>query len=336
MRIVGMMIVGGGEAERYLDRSLHELKRLCDTAVICCNHADEKTLKMVMASGFHWYEDDREWGIDQPRIKQDCLEIVGRYQPDWVVAIDADEVFDPDFDRASLERLANERGVVGWYVYVVNLWDSETQYRMDISFWNIRLFKYPLDPENRRWEDKSLHCGLAPKFIYHRGSYAPVILLHKGLMDKRNRQRKVERYKRYDPESKFKAKDYYQTLAWEGKPDPFELAVVRKAVQDDVAKIKRPNKEHKAMAISKSKKYFIVQREDGETIDLPEEHYEATMKRHPQWVLVREIVPGQRSEAQAAPVVAPVIPDPLECSLCGFIGKNDKSLGAHKTKAHGV
>jgi len=31
----------------------------------------------------------------------------------------------------------------------------------------------------------------------------------------------------------------------------------------------------------------------------------------------------------------PVVEDPLECPLCGFIAKNEKSLRMHKLKKHG-
>ena len=35
MRIVGQLVCGQGEADRYLEDTLKEFKRLCDDVVIC-------------------------------------------------------------------------------------------------------------------------------------------------------------------------------------------------------------------------------------------------------------------------------------------------------------
>ena len=42
-----------------------------------------------------------------------------------------------------------------------------------------------------KFEEKALHCGLAPKIAYQYGNYAPFILKHYGLKDKEDRERKV-------------------------------------------------------------------------------------------------------------------------------------------------
>lgn len=223
MRIIGMMVVGNGEADRYLEGSLKELKRLCDDAVIVGNNTDSKTEKLIKKYGFWFYKDNREWGKEQPNIKTDLLKKVGRLRPDWIVALDADEVFAPEFTRAEAERLG-ARDEIAWYFLVVNLYNDSGHFAHDIGiqrFWNIRFYKY-LPEYGLEFQKKKLHCGLAPPIAYKYGWHAPYYLEHYGLMKKEDRLRKAERYRVYDPNAKFKDKSYYEDLVKDLKPIPFD------------------------------------------------------------------------------------------------------------------
>lgn len=223
MKIVGMMVVGPGEADRYLENSLKELARLCDDAVIALNNADEKTVAMVKSYGFWYYTNEQEWGKHQPDIKTDLLKRVGRLLPDWVIAIDSDEIFPPEFTRKEAERLAMGKEVA-YHFFVVNLYNDPEHFAHSAGiqrFWNIRFFKY-LPQYGLEYQHKALHCGLAPPIMYQYGGYAPYYLEHYGLMKKEDREKKVQRYKKYDPNHKFKNGVYYEELAQELKAHVFD------------------------------------------------------------------------------------------------------------------
>jgi hypothetical protein len=216
MRIVGIMVCGPGEADRYLEKSLLEFKRLCDDAIIVTNNADEKTKQLIKSYEYTTYEDNREWGISQPSIKSTLLERAGESKPDWIIALDSDEVFAPDFTREEAERLASGTEIA-YNFLVVNLYNDEQHFAHSTGiqrFWNIRFYKY-LPEYGLQFLKKNLHCGLAPPIAYKYGWHAPYYLLHYGLMKKEDRERKVERYKKYDPEKKFKSGNYYNELAEE-------------------------------------------------------------------------------------------------------------------------
>lgn len=106
-KIVGMMVVGPGEGDRWLKQVLEQRKELVDDMVICGNNTDEKTEEIIKESGFWFYRDDREWGVHQPSIKNSLLERVGKLKPDWIITSDADELYDSKFTREQAERLAD-------------------------------------------------------------------------------------------------------------------------------------------------------------------------------------------------------------------------------------
>ena len=212
-----------GPNEKYAKNTLEEFKRLCDETIICTNNADEETISLIKSYGFWTYEDNREWGISQPLIKTDLLARAGKLRPDWIIALDADEKFAPEFTRERAEHLASG-DEVAWYFLVVNLYNDTEHFAHGAGiqrFWNIRFFKY-LPERGLVYQRKNLHCGLAPPFAYAYGWHAPYYLEHKGLMAKEDRLRKAERYRKYDPTARFKDKVYYEELVKDLKMIPFD------------------------------------------------------------------------------------------------------------------
>ena len=218
-----MAVVGAGEANRYLVNTLNEFRRLCDDVVIATNNADDKTKILIKKYDFWQYEDNREWGIYQPDIKTDLLKRVGGLKPDWIIPLDADEVFAPEFTREEAEKLM-QMEEIAWYFMIVNLYNDEEHFAHDIGiqrFWNIRFFKY-LPEYGLQYQHKSLHCGLAPPIAYKYGWHAPFYIKHYGLMKSEDREMKAQRYDQYDPNAKFKGREYYNDLRRELDPHKFE------------------------------------------------------------------------------------------------------------------
>jgi len=230
MKIVGMGVAGPNE--KYIEQTLKEFKRLCDDVIIATNNADTKTKKLIKKYGFWQYEDNREWGIHQPEIKGDLLRKAGGLKPDWIVALDMDEIFAPEFTRAEAERLAGGKEIA-YYFLVVNLYNDPEHFYHGAGiqrFWNVRYFKYL--PDNTKYQNKRLHCGLAPPIYYHRGWHAPFYLEHYGLMLKDDRLRKAERYAKYDAGARFKSKVYYDDLTKDLEPIVFNREGLLKKLRE--------------------------------------------------------------------------------------------------------
>lgn len=242
MRIIGIGVIGPNE--KYLENTLKEFKRLCDDVLLVTNNADDKTKELIDSYGFKRYEDNREWGIDQPNIKTDLLTKAGELNPDWIIALDADEVFAPEFTREEAERLASG-DEIAYYFMVVNLYKDKDHFAHSTGiqrFWNIRFYKY-LPEFGLQFQRKNVHCGLAPPIAYKYGWYAPYYLEHYGLMLKQDRDRRIQRYAKYDPTRRFKAGTYYDELGMELKAYEFDrkglLGKLREARETQPRKMPR-------------------------------------------------------------------------------------------------
>ena len=211
-----------GPNEKYLENTLKEFGRLCDDTILATNNADKKTKDLIKKYGFWMYEDNREWGISQPDIKTDLLRRVGKLNPDWIIALDMDEKFAPEFTRAEAEKLADSKEIA-FHFLLVNLYNDPEHFYHGVGiqrFWNVRYFKYLSG--HTQYLHKALHCGLAPPIHYSWGWYAPFYVEHYGLMTKEDRMRKAERYKKYDPNAKLKSRVYYDDLVADYTPMKFD------------------------------------------------------------------------------------------------------------------
>lgn len=270
MFIAGYGICGRGESRRYLRQTLDEFKRLCDHTIILLNNAGKEEKNLIASYGFDTVEDNREWGTNQHKIKRDFIENhVANLAPDLTVCLDMDEAF-VNVERDDLERLDPRDA---YYVYVVNLWGKG--YRPDWSFWNVRVWGWHREMDNFfAFEHRPLHCGLAPKWCYALNKHAPFVLEHYGLKLKQDRQKKIRRYQKYDPEHKYRESGYYKALTSDTYK-PYDRDEIVRAAEEHVASLKQPN--GKVLPFQEEKKRIMIMREyDGFTFDVPEEevqHY---------------------------------------------------------------
>lgn len=221
MKIVGQLVCGPGEADRYLRETLNEFKRLCDDVVVCLCNAGPAEKAMVREYDFRSYEDNREWGLHQPAIKTFLLQTILLLKPDWVLVLDADETM-PGMTRETLESLTAHRE--SCFFYIVNLWNDLQHYSRTLSFWNVRFYKADAS-KGTQFLRKPLHCGNAPPYFYTiaaKQSYVPHIVLHKGLMLKDDRMAKSARYERYDPRAIHKGRNYYDALLQDGTATEYD------------------------------------------------------------------------------------------------------------------
>lgn len=305
-KILGYGICGANE--KYVENTLKQFKKLCDHAVILCNNTDQKTKNLILSYGFDVKDDNREWGLNQHLIKEDFVSSLARYKPEWLICLDMDEVFDESFTRGKFEEYT--KTCDSMYVFVSNLWNEG--WKRQWSFWNIRAWKWN---GITKFVNRPLHCGLAPEWAYHYGSYVPVILWHSGLKDKEDRDRKIERYKKYDPESKYRDKSYYDALQ-DNTSEPIDIEYIQNSLIKEVGIQKR-----RTVAIDKPKKLYFVRRfsngVDLDLIEIPERNLIETLKRHPEWVVEGDT---GSSDKQIS----------LLCPICGIVSDTPELSMRHK------
>lgn len=287
MRIVGYGVCGPNE--KYLEDTLKEFKRLCDDVVIVGNNIDNDSSSLIKSYGFKLVIDNREWGKSQNRIKEDLVKNhVAGLNPDWCVCLDMDETFDSHFTRERLEELESLSDAL--HFYVTNLWDDGWNPKW--SFWNIRAWKWKKDMQESigdkfyAFEQRPLHCGLAPKWAYMIGGYAPHLLIHRGLQDKKTRDRKVDRYKKYDPNAQYRDRSYYDALAKDESVE-YNEEEVYKQVKEEVSNYKqKPKPLHMK---PKEPIMFFRRVSDGVVLDTPASRA-GSMLNSPDFELVHEAV----------------------------------------------
>ncbi len=240
-KIVGIGVCGPGEAKRYMRKTLDEFKRLTDEVLLVTCNATQEEKDLIASYGFRQYEDNREWGRYQPQIKEDLLVKVGELQPDWLVFLDMDEAFCPEFTREEAEKLAATEEIA-YHFLIVNLYNDEEHFAHDVGiqrFWNIRFYRYT--PQyGLTFQRTNVHCGPCPRINWGYAWYSPFYVLHYGLMKKEDRQNKIDRYKVYDPLRRLKPA-YYDDLERELKMHKFDPEALLKKLRSECKTRKMPN-----------------------------------------------------------------------------------------------
>lgn len=311
-RIVGYGICGPGEAKKYMKLTMEQFKRLCDEVVICMNNATDEEYALANKYGFTVVTDNREWGKFQNRIKQDLLEKhVSKKNPEWCVALDMDEEFDPALTKDALVALTRQ-GHSSYHTWVCNLWDDG--YAPSRCFWKVQIWKWNGDCE---FADKPLHPGLVPFWAGTTAAYAPYFMLHHGLKKKEDRAKRVLRYKKYDPTAKYVAKDYYDSLEVGVPVEHYDAGLVHEMVANEVATYHQPVK---TITRTKPMNYVFVKRlSDGKVLDIPEAHLAETLKRGGFELFSESVDTGT-----------------LACNKCDKVAKTKAALAAHKALKHGT
>ena len=210
MRIIGSGICGIGEADKYLEATLRNLKELCDDVIILGNNIDAKSKALVRKYKCVLVHDNREWGLNQHKIKQDFLEShISVFKPDWILSLDMDEVL--MMNRSMLESLANKSFDIAYYFWCLNLWNDNLTHNEDLLFEDIRFYKYL--PNYTQFKNQPLHGGMAPEYSYTHGTHSQYHFEHYGLLKQEDRQKKIDRYLKYDPNGKYLPKYWYESLS---------------------------------------------------------------------------------------------------------------------------
>lgn len=329
--IVGYGLTTAGEADRYMRHTLESLKKITDKIIILCNNATEKEKALLKEYSCFTVEDNREWGKYQNKIKEDFLrDHVAKLEPEICVAADMDEVFDPSLTKEEIRKKLEKWYAM--YLFFIQHWNHPNRHNPNINFWNVRIFKWNGDV---RFENRPLHPGLCPKWTYIYGSYAPYYVRHFGLMDPKDREVKVQRYNKYDPNYVYR-KGWYGNLKDTTRGEEITSEYIIN-IRKEVASY---GDQTKKMAQPKEERFFYVKRlKDGVVLDVPEKDVDITLRRGGFELVSKEPVILTNDFVRtttAQPKAVDFTPEDsgTTCGECGFIAKNESGLRLHKRK-HG-
>ena len=156
--------------------------------------------------------------VTEPHVCDDgenhrlLVEAAWRYDPDWLIGVDADERLERGFRGRALREIerAEREGYLAYSVVLRELWDRPDTYRAD-DLWGrkrgARFFKAWHDHE---FDDRVLHSHWAPLNSRRNRTFpkADLVIYHLRMIHQGDRWTRQARYKRLDPEKRWQAIGY--------------------------------------------------------------------------------------------------------------------------------
>jgi hypothetical protein len=336
LKIAGMMVVGAGEADRYLKTVMDRTMPLVDRMFIWGVSPDTKTEKLIESySNVEYHRcDGYAWAEFQPQIKYTLLtRYILPYSPDWIVALDSDEIFDKRVTREVLEMMTL-RGEIAFTFYCVHLYDDENHYRNDGAwggFRNVRFWK-PIYEIPQYWSAQKLHCGLAPRYAYAYAGDSEFYFKHYGYLGREDRKKKAERYKKHDPGYIYMSPKYYDTILTEPELHEFSHDLF---VRELTYSPKRPNIEKitKQYMTDKNRPIVNFMNEHGIIVSTDNPLTITQWRQNKRLKELGNSFYGETQLLEELPVVNKT-EENTRCDYCGFVGKNVQSLRMHKMRMH--
>ena len=208
---ITLSMVVRNEASGYLKDVLNNCVQYIDDAVIIDDASTDNTVQIcedILAKIPHRIIRNKdslfatEW-----RLRKLQWEETIKMEPEWILFLDADEIFETKFANEIKDLLKSDPTVDMYAFRIYDLWDS-SHYRED-SLWKAHSY---YEPFMLRYDDKfhylftrltNQHCGRMPSNVkYMKCVKSSLRLKHYGWISKSKRMEKYHRYMELDPEGK--------------------------------------------------------------------------------------------------------------------------------------
>lgn len=242
-KVVAMMVVRN-EAHRYLSPCLDSLQKYVDEILVLDDHSTDNTPEICLSFKEVRLIRKREstFWIDESSLREECWRHTIDLKPDWILAIDADEMMEESFER-DLPYLLKQKKFQKVAFQLIEFWGSKEAYRVD-KLWN---------PKNRwvtnfiqynpsypyQFSKKKLHCGRLPMNLPGPTHYSKSRLLHYGYANAKEHVDKFMRYIKNDPYGENCPLSHYLSILDENP----KLEIFREETAEKRGKKKREMKE---------------------------------------------------------------------------------------------
>ncbi|MGG4398169.1 glycosyltransferase [Paenibacillus thiaminolyticus] len=214
-----LTMVVKNEEKRYLKQVLEEHRKYIDEAVIIDDGSEDNTVDVCLDAlqgiPVRLVRNDVSKFNNEVDLRKQQWEETVKTEPDWILNLDADEIFEDRF-ASEIQQLLQQDEVDLFCFRLFDFW-NETHYRED-HLWRSHLtyrpflFRYRSDFVYK-WRETPLHCGRIPENVFelpHRLS--DLRLKHFGWSKPEDRLEKYKRYMLLDPEAKYGWMEQYLSI----------------------------------------------------------------------------------------------------------------------------
>ncbi|MQL53993.1 glycosyltransferase [Desulfofundulus thermobenzoicus] len=207
------------ETGRYLERVLKHASQYIQQAVILDDASEDgspEVCRRVLENVPLTLVCNREPSFNNEiLLRKQLWELAAATDPDWVLILDADEIFE---ERAveELPLLAANPEVEVYYFRLYDMWD-ENHYRDD-DYWRAHLIYRPfmvryIPGFPWQWQETPQHCGRFPRNVVElKGAKSSLRIKHLGWIRPADRLAKYYRYKQLDPRGHYGIRQQYLSI----------------------------------------------------------------------------------------------------------------------------
>ncbi|MFD2902556.1 glycosyltransferase family A protein [Sphingobacterium anhuiense] len=188
--------------EQYIKETLRSLYKFVDGIICLDDSSDDNTYELIDDEKVLFKAKKRRNGFNDLSNRNLLLRLASFVRSSYYFFIDGDEVLDKRYNN--LFDLVERPEIDIWGVYLVNLWDSDYDYRSDIQDGNMNsrdgaIFRWRIFKNIGPMQiiaDKKLHFTAVP--YLQNTAKSNLLLLHHGMKNSRDRVAKYEFYQTND------------------------------------------------------------------------------------------------------------------------------------------
>ena len=208
------------ESGRFLERVLKQATEYIDHAVILDDASEDNTAllcqEILQRVPLTLHSNKEPQFYNEILLRKQLWDLAISTQPEWIVILDADEMFEEEAPKQLRELLTHSLNIDYYSFRLFDMW-TEAHYREDL-LWQAHKYYRPFAvryiPEfQTEWQETPQHCGRFPKNIIDlRGGTSPLRIKHLGWLRPQDRLNKYYRYKKLDPHGAYGNLEQYQSI----------------------------------------------------------------------------------------------------------------------------